>query len=76
MLLTDQEMKETMMAFQKEMAKHAEKRKTLAEKNKKEGEAFLAANKTREGVKTLASGLQYKVINEGTGKHLRQRIWS
>ena len=69
MLLTDQEMKETMMAFQKEMAaKHAEKRKTLAEKNKKEGEAFLAANKTREGVKTLASGLQYKVINEGTGK--------
>lgn len=69
MLLTDQEMKETMMAFQKEMAaKQAEKRKALAEKNKKEGEAFLVANKTKEGVKTLESGLQYKVINEGTGK--------
>jgi len=69
MLLTDQEMKDTMMAFQKEMAaKQAEKRKALAEKNKKEGEAFLAANKIKEGVKTLPSGLQYKVITEGTGK--------
>jgi len=69
MLLTDQEMKDTMMAFQKEMAvKQAEKRKALAEKNKKEGEAFLSANKANEGVKTLPSGLQYKVITEGTGK--------
>jgi len=69
LLLTDQEMKDTMTTFQKEMAaKQAEKRKVLAEKNKKEGEAFLTANKTKEGVKTLASGLQYKVITEGTGK--------
>jgi FKBP-type peptidyl-prolyl cis-trans isomerase FklB len=69
LLLTDQEMKDTMTAFQKEMAaKQAEKRKALAEKNKKEGEAFLSANKVKEGVKTLASGLQYKVISEGTGK--------
>lgn len=69
LLLTDAEMRETMTAFQKEMAaKQAEKRKALGEKNKKEGEAFLAANKTKEGVKTLASGLQYKVITEGTGK--------
>lgn len=69
MLLTDQEMKDTMTAFQKEMAaKQAEKRKVLGEKNKKDGEAFLAANKTKEGVKTLASGLQYKVITEGAGK--------
>ena len=69
LLLSDQEMKDTMTAFQKEMtAKHAEKRKALGEKNKKEGEAFLAANKAKEGVKTLSSGLQYKVIAEGTGK--------
>jgi FKBP-type peptidyl-prolyl cis-trans isomerase FklB len=69
LLLTEQEMKDTMTAFQKEMAaKQAEKRKALAEKNKKEGEAFLSANKVKEGVKTLASGLQYKVIAEGTGK--------
>ena len=68
-LLTDQEMQEVMTAFQKELtAKQAEKRKAMAEKNKKEGEAFLAENRKKEGVKTLPSGLQYKVIQEGTGK--------
>ena len=35
--------------------------------NKKEGEAFLAANKGKEGVVTLPSGLQYKILKEGTG---------
>jgi FKBP-type peptidyl-prolyl cis-trans isomerase FklB len=45
---------------QKEMAE-------LSEKNKKEGDAFLAANKTKEGVITLPSGLQYKVLKQGTG---------
>jgi FKBP-type peptidyl-prolyl cis-trans isomerase FklB len=54
-----------MVAFQKEMmAKQAE----VAKKNKAEGEAFLAENKKKEGVKTLPSGLQYKVIKAGTGK--------
>jgi FKBP-type peptidyl-prolyl cis-trans isomerase FklB len=68
-LLTDQEMREVMSAFQKDMAiKQAEKRSALAEKNKKEGETFLAENKAKEGIKTLPSGLQYKVIKEGTGK--------
>ena len=57
-LLTDQEMQETMIAFQKE----------LMEKHKKQGEDFLAENKKKEGVKTLPSGLQYKVIKAGTGK--------
>jgi len=57
-LLTDQEMQETMVAFQKE----------LMEKHKKQGEDFLAENKKKEGVKTLPSGLQYKVIKAGTGK--------
>lgn len=37
-------------------------------KVKEEGEAFLAANKSKEGVVTLPSGLQYEVITEGTGK--------
>ena len=69
LLLTEQEMKDTLTGLQKElMEKQAERTKQLAEKNKKEGEAFLAANKTKEGVKTLPSGLQYKVIKEGTGK--------
>jgi FKBP-type peptidyl-prolyl cis-trans isomerase FklB len=69
-LLTDQEMREVMTAFQKEMTiQQSEKRNALAEKNKKEGEAFLAENKTKEGVKTLPSGLQYKVVEEGTGKN-------
>ncbi len=36
--------------------------------NKRAGEAFLAQNKTKEGIITTASGLQYKVIKEGTGK--------
>lgn len=39
----------------------------MAETNLKEGEAFLAANKTKEGVVTLPSGLQYKIITQGTG---------
>ncbi len=43
------------------------KREIIASKNLAEGEDFLAKNKTKSGVKTTASGLQYKVIKEGTG---------
>ncbi len=68
MLMTEQEQRETLIAFQKEFqAKQQEKMKAEAEKNKKEGEAFLAENKKKPGVKTLPSGLQYKVITEGKG---------
>jgi FKBP-type peptidyl-prolyl cis-trans isomerase len=49
------------------MAKAEEKQIAAAEKNLKAGEAFLAANAKKEGVKTTASGLQYKVIKAGTG---------
>jgi FKBP-type peptidyl-prolyl cis-trans isomerase FklB len=67
--LTEQEAKDVMASFEKEMrAKQEAMRKTAGEKNKKEGEQFLAANKSKEGVKTLPSGLQYKVIKAGTGK--------
>ncbi|MBM4348850.1 MAG: FKBP-type peptidyl-prolyl cis-trans isomerase [Deltaproteobacteria bacterium] len=68
-LMTDQEMKDTIASFQKEMqAKQEEVNKKMGEKNKKEGEVFLAENKKKEGVVTLASSLQYKVIKKGSGK--------
>ncbi len=69
LLIGDQEAKDIIAAYQKERAeKMAEERKKLGEKNKQEGAAFLAENKKKEGIKTLPSGLQYKVIKEGTGK--------
>jgi len=64
-LLSEQEIRETLATFQKEMQA---KQEEIGKKNKKEGEAFLAENKKKEGVKTLPSGLQYKVIKAGTGK--------
>ncbi len=66
--LSDEEMAAAMGILKAEMtAKLAEQTKQMAEKNKKEGEAFLAENKKKEGVKTTASGLQYKILKEGTG---------
>lgn len=67
--LTEDEMRTIMGAFQKEMvAKEQERIKALAEKNKKDEDAFLVENKKKEGVVTLPSGLQYKVIKEGSGQ--------
>jgi len=69
LLMNEQEIKETLAAFQQEMTvKQTEARKQLAEKNKKEGENFLAANGKKPGVTTLPSGLQYKVLRNGKGK--------
>jgi FKBP-type peptidyl-prolyl cis-trans isomerase len=56
--LSDQQIREAMIAYQQEMLG----------KVKKEGEDFLAANKKKPGVRTTASGLQYQVVKEGTGK--------
>jgi FKBP-type peptidyl-prolyl cis-trans isomerase FklB len=68
-LLTDDQVKEVMLAFSEQLkSKQAEMAKSAVEKNKKEGQTFLAANKAKPGVVTLPSGLQYKVIKEGTGK--------
>lgn len=68
-LLTDEEIRSTMISFQKDLReKQQNKNKMLAEKNKKEAEAFFKENKTKEGVKTLPSGLQYKVLKSGKGK--------
>ncbi len=41
---------------------------TMAETPSEKGAAFLKANATKEGVKTTASGLHYKITKEGTGK--------
>jgi FKBP-type peptidyl-prolyl cis-trans isomerase len=67
-LLSDEEARETLVALQKELrAKALERKKLDAEKNKKEGEVFLAENKTKEGVVSLPSGLQYKILRSGDG---------
>ena len=66
--MTEQDMRTIMTTLQKNMmAKKAEIMKESGEKNKKAGEVFLAENKKKEGVVTLPSGLQYKVMKEGTG---------
>lgn len=66
--LTDEQIEAAMEKYLAELkAKQAERAKELGEKQKKEGEAFLAANAKKQGVKTTASGLQYKVIKVGGG---------
>jgi FKBP-type peptidyl-prolyl cis-trans isomerase FklB len=68
-LLTDEEMQEVLTNFKKEfIAKQQELAKQRGEKNKREGEIFLETNKKKEGVQTLPSGLQYKVLKAGAGK--------
>ena len=67
--LGEDEMRQIMSDFmQRNMAKMQELRKAEAGKNLAEGNAFLEANKSKPGVKVLPSGLQYRVIREGTGK--------
>jgi FKBP-type peptidyl-prolyl cis-trans isomerase FkpA len=53
--------------MQKLQARQAAKTKEDAEKNQKEGDDFLAKNKSKKGVKVTASGLQYEVVKEGSG---------
>ena len=68
MLMTEQQMKDTLNKFQKDlMAKHAAQFDKQAGINKSKGEAFLAANKAKPGVITLPSGLQYKIMTAGKG---------
>jgi FKBP-type peptidyl-prolyl cis-trans isomerase len=67
-LLTPEEVRTVMTEFTKDMReKAATASKEAADKNTKEGEKFLAENKTKAGVKTTASGLQYVVEKEGSG---------
>lgn len=62
--LSPEEMQKAMLSLQSQMQ---EKQKAMATKNKAAGEAFLKANKTKDGVKSTKSGLQYKVTKEGSG---------
>ena len=62
--LTPDQVKDVMAQFEKDME---QKQKQLGDKNKTEGAKFLEENKSKPGVKTTASGLQYKVEKEGTG---------
>ncbi len=67
-LLTDQEAQTILTALQTSLrAKQQEKMQAMAETNQKAGEAFLAANKLKEGIVTLPSGLQYRILKAGDG---------
>ncbi|MBP5406952.1 FKBP-type peptidyl-prolyl cis-trans isomerase [bacterium] len=67
--MTEEEIGTALQEFQTEMiAKFAEERQKKAAENKEAGEKFLAENKTKEGVKTTESGLQYIVEKEGEGE--------
>jgi FKBP-type peptidyl-prolyl cis-trans isomerase len=69
LLLPETEIRKTMNEFQGEvMKKGVQARRIAALDNKEKGDAFLAVNKTKEGVVTLPSGLQYKVLKVGNGK--------
>src|ERR1700758_1142643 len=69
LLMTIEDMNATLAALQEEQReKMALAMKEFAEKNKKDGEAFLATNKAKEGIVALPSGLQYKVLKAGSGK--------
>jgi len=66
--MTDEEVQATLTELQKQVTAHQQEvRQQAIEKNKKAGEAFLAANKEKPGVVTLPSGLQYKILQPGTG---------
>ena len=68
MLMTEQQMKDSLSKFQKDlMAKHAAEVDKQGAANKAKGDAFLSQNKAKPGVVTLPSGLQYKIITNGTG---------
>jgi len=66
LLMTDTELQTTMVAFQTELRqKQVQVAKAASAENKKKGAAFLANNKTKQGVVTLPSGLQYKILKAG-----------
>ncbi len=67
-LMTEDEAKAALMTLQVSMRKKQEEQvQQMADTNKKDGDAFLAENKTKAGVVTLPSGLQYKILSEGAG---------
>lgn len=68
LLLEEDQIRELLITFgQDARKKMTEKRQADAVNAKMEGEKFLEENKSKEGVVTLESGLQYKVVSEGSG---------
>lgn len=68
-LMTDGQMKEVLETFQKAlMEKRSAELNKAATENQKAGDAFLSENKKKEGVVTLPSGLQYKILEKGAGE--------
>jgi FKBP-type peptidyl-prolyl cis-trans isomerase FklB len=68
-VISEAEAREAMAAIQQQLqAKAMEEQKQLSGKNREAGTAFLEANKAKAGVQATASGLQYKVVTEGTGE--------
>jgi FKBP-type peptidyl-prolyl cis-trans isomerase FklB len=68
-LLTEDEMRSVLAAAQEEYKqKQGAMRAEKAQTELKEGQKFLEANKSKEGVVALPSGLQYKILNAGNGK--------
>jgi len=66
--MTEEEAQQVWMSYQQEMmAKQQQEREEAGVANKDKGKKWLEENKTKEGVKTTASGLQYKVITMGDG---------
>jgi FKBP-type peptidyl-prolyl cis-trans isomerase FklB len=67
-VLTTKEMAETLKELRRKVMVQGNRRfERLARDNLEKGKAFLAANKTKEGIQVLASGLQYRVLREGNG---------
>ncbi len=67
-LMTDEQAQATIVELRQQLSQKMEaQRKEAGVTNKKDGEAFLAANKTKPGVVVLPSGLQYKILTAGTG---------
>lgn len=68
-LMADSEVQTVMAQFQQEMMqKQMKKMQEDAGKNKKDGQDFLDENKKKQGVVTLASGLQYQILQSGNGE--------
>jgi len=68
LILTEQQMKDVLNKFQKDlMAKRSVEFNKKSDENKSKGEAFLTENKGKTGVVVLPSGLQYKILEAGTG---------
>jgi len=68
-MMSEDQVHQTLLALQTEMLERQKaETKKLADKNLAEGQKFLAENKKRKGVVTLPSGLEYRIIKQGTGE--------